>query len=396
MRQLGLWSVAASLALAAWAPGSAPGQALFSPTQDPLAGSRVFGEKGCGRCHASNGIGGTVGPDLGRIPQPRSFFDLAAAMWNHLPQMAERMRLLGVARPALDPREAGDLAAFLYTLSYFDPPGNPEAGRRLFTTKRCVVCHQVGGAGGVVGPSLDFLGQYASPILVASAMWNHGPAMAQMMRARRIERPVFRDSELVDLLAYLRSAAPGPAAEPLHVLPGRADEGRRLFVEKRCAQCHGAGKAGPAGPDLGPRGLHRSLTQFAAAMWNKAPAMMEAMKAQGIALPELRAGEMADLVAYLYSVRYFAEPGDARRGRALLEAKGCLACHGLEGKGGVTAGDLAQVKGLESPAAVVAGLWTHTLVAAGRPDAPRGAWPELRAGEIADLIAFLQAPRRAR
>ncbi len=135
------------------APGAALAQPLFSPSQDPVSGSRVFGAKGCGKCHSVNGVGGKIGPDLGSIPRPRSFYDLASAMWNHLPEMAKHMRQFGIARPYLDARETGDLIAFLYTLNYFDPPGNVQAGGRLFAEKKCVVCHQVGGTGGGVGPN---------------------------------------------------------------------------------------------------------------------------------------------------------------------------------------------------------------------------------------------------
>jgi len=59
-------------------PGWAAAQPLFAPTQDPLTGSRVFGEKGCSKCHAIFGVGGTSGPDLARLPRARSFYDLAA------------------------------------------------------------------------------------------------------------------------------------------------------------------------------------------------------------------------------------------------------------------------------------------------------------------------------
>jgi mono/diheme cytochrome c family protein len=377
--------------------GAARAQPLFGPSQDPIAGSRVFGAKGCAKCHAVNGVGGKIGPDLGRIPRPRSFYDLAASMWNHLPEMAERMRQFGIPRPYMDARETGDLIGFLYTLNYFDRAGNVEIGRRLFTEKKCVVCHQVGGTGGVVGPNLDGLARFDSPIFVAAAMWNHGPAMAEAMRARKIERPTFRNSELLDLIAYLRSAAPAPAEGPLYVLPGRADEGRRLFLDKRCVLCHSVGGVGgQAGPDLAERGLPRSLTQFAAAMWNKAPKMMEAMKARGIAVPQLRAEEMADLVAYLYSVRYFVEPGNPAKGRQLVQDKGCLGCHALAGAGGRVASDLARVKGLDSPATIISALWNHSFIMEHRAKRRKVPWPRLRPEEMADLVAFLQAQGQRR
>ncbi|MEK7362538.1 MAG: c-type cytochrome, partial [candidate division NC10 bacterium] len=292
------------------------------------------------------------------------------------------------------------LIAFLYTLNYFDPPGNVQAGSRLFTEKKCVACHQVGGAGGVVGPNLDGLAQFGSPILVAAAMWNHGPAMAEAMRVRKIERPTFKDSELLDLIAYLKSTAPprpAPAEGPLYVLPGRSEEGRRLFLDKRCILCHSVGGVGgQVGPDLGERGLNWSLTQFAAAMWNKAPAMMEAMRAREIAVPQLQAEEMADLVAYLYSVRYFAEPGDPARGRQVLADKGCLGCHSVSGAGGKVASDLARAKGLDSPGTVIAALWNHSFIMEHRAERRKVSWPKLRPEAMADLVAFLQAQGRPR
>jgi mono/diheme cytochrome c family protein len=377
-----------ALVLCLLGPAPAAAQLPGSPGRDPLAGSRVFGEKGCARCHAVNGVGGKVGPDLGRLTRPHSFVDLAAALWNHLPRMAARMRDLGIARPVLDAREAGDLVAFLATLSYFEPPGNPKVGERLFTEKRCVACHQVGGVGGVIGPSLDAIAQSESPLSVAAAMWNHGPAMAETMRARRIERPTFRDAELGDLVAYLRAAAAAPAEGPLYVLPGRADVGQRLFAEKRCADCHGAGgRGGGIGPDLAERGRERSLTGFAAAMWNKAPAMQEAMRARGIAVPTLTPEEMADIVGYLYALRYFAIPGDAQRGAAVARTRGCLGCHTVGGGRGPS--DLSRARGLDSPAAVIAALWNHSFVE--RPGARARGWAELGSGEMADLVAFLRS-----
>jgi cytochrome c2 len=311
--------------------------------------------------------------------------------------MGERMRELGIARPQLDPRETGDLIGFLYTLDYFDPPGNLEAGRRLFTEKKCIVCHQAGGTGGVVGPNLDFLKQFGSPIRIAAELWNHGPAMAEAMRDKGIARPTFRDAELRDLVSYLKATSQAHPEEPLYVLPGRADEGRRLFMDKGCILCHSVGgEGGRVGPDLAERGLHWSLTQFAAAMWNKAPAMMKEMKARSISVPRLQAGEMADLVAYLYAVRYLAELGDPTKGRELATAKGCLGCHSLETTGGKVGPDLAKVKGLDSAAAVIAVLWNHGFIMAERAERRQVSWPRFRPEEMAHLVAFLQMVGRGR
>lgn len=377
-----LWGFAQALAQPAVGP----------PGQDPLAGSQVFGRKGCSKCHAINGVGGEIAADLARTPRVRTFYDFAAAMWNHVPRMAAHMRRLDIPSPSLDPQETGNLIAFLYTLNYFEPGGNAEVGRQLFVAKQCAVCHQVGGVGGVVGPPLTFLEQSGSPIFVAAAMWNHGPAMLEKMRAKGIERPTFQESELLDLMAYLQSASPMPAAGPLYVLPGRAEAGRLLFREKRCIECHSVkGQGGQVGPDLARRALHMSLTQFAAAMWNKIPAMMQAMQTQQIPIPRLQAQEMADLVAYLYSVQYFSLQGQAQQGRQLVRDKGCLQCHAVAGTGGEEAPDFAQVRGLDAPTKVVSALWNHAFGMERLLESGQIAWPQLRPEEMADLVVFLQS-----
>ncbi len=181
---------------------------------------------------------------------------------------------------------------------------------------------------------------------------------------------------------------PAPLEGPLYVLPGDAEEGRVVFVEKSCIECHSVqGVGGRVGPDLAQRGYQWGLTEFAAAMWNKAPDMMQAMRERDIDVPQLGAGEMADLVAYLYSVQYFAESGDPDEGRKVLRTRGCLACHSLAGQGGDTASDLRGNLQMESPAEVIATLWNHSTLMEGEGDRP---WPTLTAEDIADIAAFMQ------
>ena len=375
---------------------AAAAQPVPGPAQDPLAGSRVFGLKGCARCHAVNGVGGTEGPDLARAVRPRSFYDLGAALWNHAPRMADRMRALAIVRPHLDPQEAGDLVAFLFAASYFDPRGNREAGRRVFTDKRCVTCHQVGGVGGVTGPGLDGLKRAATPIALAAAMWNHAPQMTETMKTKGVPRPSLSGTDLRDLMAYVDPTAGAVGDTPLYVLPGNPQRGRALFTEKRCAGCHAAsGQGGRSAPDLADRRIGGTPIDFAAAMWNKAPAMVSAMQSAGVAPPQLHPAEVADILAYLYSVRYTAG-GESRKGLAVATAKGCLGCHSVRGEGGKTAGDLARARSAVTPGGALAALWNHTFIGAASSASGRAPWATMTGDELADLIAFLASAGAAR
>jgi mono/diheme cytochrome c family protein len=377
--------------------GQAWAQPIQGPSQDPVAGSRVFAAKGCSNCHAISGVGGKVGPDLARITRPRSFYDLASAMWNHLPKMVARMERTGMTRQRLEPGEASDLIGFLFTLNYFDQPGDARKGARLFAEKHCVECHKADAAGGTVGPPLAHLKQFASPMYVAAALWNHGPQMADIMKARGVERPSFTGPELRDLTAFLAPAGTRVQDAPLYLLPGRPEVGRLLFAQKGCIGCHQvAGTGGTVGPELVERAVRRTPLEFAAAIWNKAPAMTMAMQQRGITIPSLRPEEMADIVAYLYAVRYFAEPGSLNRGWALMVEKGCLVCHGVFGERGKSASDLTRAKSVDTPGGVVSSLWNHTLVTAPAPGGGRTPWPPLKPQELADMATLLQSLARTR
>jgi mono/diheme cytochrome c family protein len=309
--------------------------------------------------------------------------------------MVSRMRELGLDPPQLAQWEAADLIAFLATVHYFDPPGDLEHGERLFREKRCVVCHQAGGLGGVVGPDLSVVAQHDSPLQIAAAMWNHGPSMVQAMQERGIERPGFTGSELIDLISYVESVSSASYQGPLFVVPGAADQGRTLYEQKGCARCHGIhGQGGGGAPSLSGRGRDQSLTQFAAAMWNKAPAMLRQMRSMGIQVPDLRADEMADIVAFLYTVRYFSEAGDPTVGRRQLQSKGCRRCHSLDGRGGTGAPDLAAARGLDTPEAVISAMWNHAVIPA--EEGEEAQWPGLTPPEMANFVSFFQASPDAR
>jgi mono/diheme cytochrome c family protein len=365
----------------------------FAPDWASLAGWDVYVKKGCGRCHGvRSGSEGRAAPDLARIQSGTGFYELGAAMWNHLPLMGAKMREMGIERPSLTPRETANLLAFIFTAQYGDETGNPAMGARLFASKRCEQCHSVGGKGGSVGPALDGLKKAYSPVLVAARMWSHGPRMAETMRAQGIERPTFKRNELVDIIAYVVAAAKDPGGESAQVVPGTPERGEGLFRDKRCVACHAVGGAGgTVGPELG-RAHHVSLTQFAGLMWNHGPAMWARMKEQGIPVPELSGQEMADVVAYLYTAHYF-DPvaGSTARGEKTAQARGCLGCHAVGGKGGRLAGDLATSNVVGSPSALVAAMWNSSRAMEEMARKQGIALSRLTGGDLADLSALLRS-----
>jgi mono/diheme cytochrome c family protein len=362
----------------------------FAPAWGMLAGWDVFAKKGCGGCHALRGFGPTTGPDLGRIRSGTGFFDIGAAMWNHLPRMAEEMRAQRIERPKLTPADVENVAAFVFTARYFDELGDGRAGQKLFAAKGCLMCHAVGGAGGKVGPPLDAMKKANSPVLVAAAMWNHGPEMAEVMKAQGATRPTFKERELVDVIAYVVQAARETPGETAQVVPGTPSRGQALFTEKHCVTCHAVGgKGGTVGPKLGTSGHHISLTQFAARMWNHGPGMWAAMKQRNLAVPKLSGQEMADVLAYLYTNHYFDQRASAERGARLVRDRGCTTCHAVRGQGGKTAADFATSTAVGTPASVVAAMWNHGGEMESAADAKRVVLPGLTGSELADIAAYL-------
>lgn len=175
---------------------------------DPAKGRRVYAAKGCGRCHAINGVGPTIGPDLGRAPaRSQTITQIAASMWNHAPEMRKLAQEKGVQWTPFKGSELRDVVAYLHFLRLLDQPGDPARGERLFDEKRCSACHAIGGRGGRIASDLSRWKQYGSPILWAEIMWQHAGQMETTMRELGMPWPEFRGNEMGDLIAFVRSRA---------------------------------------------------------------------------------------------------------------------------------------------------------------------------------------------
>jgi mono/diheme cytochrome c family protein len=151
------------------------------------------------------------------------------------------------------------------------------------------------------------------------------------------------------------------------------------------------------GPALETIRRPQGTLQLAGRFWNHVPAMFAALEKQGLAWPELRREEMADLMAY-----FQAEPGrdpapDLVRGQATLVHKGCLKCHRLRGEGGAMASELADDPArYESPIAWAAAIWKHSPRMAGRVAGVGLLYPRFAGDEMGNLVGFLRSVARPR
>jgi hypothetical protein len=132
---------------------------------------------------------------------------------------------------------------------------------------------------------------------IAGAMWNHGPKMWADMARRGVPLSSLTAEEMSDIIGYLYFLQ---FIDP----PGVAERGRMVFQEKRCGKCHLSPAKGVAqGPDFAKSDKLKTQLEVVTEMWNHASTMEEKMLKESLEWPVFRGGEMADLVAYLISLR---------------------------------------------------------------------------------------------
>lgn len=370
-------------ARAAWA------QSALSLQADPAVGGRIFVERGCERCHAIWGNGGTLGPDFAVVGIGRSLQQLAGVFWNHTPRMIETVRRRGLRWPTFSERELADLISYIYYVKLFDQPGDADLGERSFREKRCVECHSVGGSGGRISVALDGYARYITPIVLAEGMWNHGATMQAQQAARGLPMPVFVGRELADIQAYIRQASRLQPREVVFLQPPNPDAGRKLFADKGCIRCHGsAGGGTSAGPDLRAATQRLQVSEIAGRLWNHSAQMAAAMQARGIPFPRFQGTEMADVIAFLYYLRFYETGGDARGGELVFTRKGCSSCHA--GEGPTIGPPLSGSPAVRTPLALATAMWNHAPAMYDRVQLERVEWPRFEGDEMRDLSVYLR------
>jgi len=176
----------------------------------PDRGFKVFREKSCLACHAINGKGGRIGPELGPGRQlPATIVRFAGVMWNHSPEMWRATEARNILRPTFDGRQFADLVAFLASLRYFEPPGYPQVGAALFVERGCAVCHGPQAEGTQNGPALRGHGRSFTVITLAAAMWKDGAEMYRRTQERRVQWPDLTEGDAGNLVSFLNTPVAG-------------------------------------------------------------------------------------------------------------------------------------------------------------------------------------------
>jgi cytochrome c2 len=343
---------------------------------DSTRGERLFKTLSCIECHSVNGVGGHIGPDLGRrIDRNFTSASLASTMWNHAPAMWAAMREREIRVGDMDEQAAADLFAYFYSARFFEKPGDAGRGKRLFKERACTLCH---GLTEAIQPAIKPVSQWDSlvdPIALTEAMWNHSPNMFTEFKLKKIPWPVLSGQDFSDLLVYLRNL-PSMREKAGVFETAAGSNGEAIFQSKGCVRCHHSGSS------LAPQIKGRTLTEIAAEMWDHAPKM----KAQPA---HFNPGEMRELLSYLWARQFFEDSGDAGRGKRVFAMKRCETCHGDSSSGApkLTGGAFSGIT-------MVSALWHHGPRMLEQMNSKGVRWPRFERREMSDLIAFLNSTER--
>jgi len=161
---------------------------LYLVLPPPEQGEELFREKGCAECHKGGlALEGLLGDS--------TLTDVAAAMWNHAPQMRQ-------PPPQLTITEWRRLISYVWAKQFFTTSGDAARGHKTFESKKCATCHNDASSG---APSLSKPAEPYSAIGMVSVLWRHGPTMLQKMREKHIAWPQLTQTEMANLIAYLNS-----------------------------------------------------------------------------------------------------------------------------------------------------------------------------------------------
>ena len=336
-------------------------------------GGEVFRRSRCVTCHAVNGRGGTLGPELTHVGSKTSRDWLYT--WLRDPHRLQPKTLM--PRFGFSDEEARDVAAYL-SAEFGDPPsdfaasGAPpaatlaEEGRRVFEKRGCYSCHDLEGFPKLarIGPRLAAIGDR---VLEAAALdargiaatlpnWIHTKVRTPdaVLEGARMPTFGFDEKEGAALAVALTSlrAREMPAARTTRdpARPPWEPQGEFGAIVKRyrCLSCHSVQGTGGtlstvALDRIGSQLTRDHIERFVQKPYGVRVSLQERMPQLGVTPAEARV--IADhLSRVMLDDALEAEvPRDAatvERGRVLFARDGCAACHIAGEKGGYVGPEL--------------------------------------------------------
>ncbi|MDP6581585.1 MAG: c-type cytochrome [Vicinamibacterales bacterium] len=159
----------------------------FTTNLDVRMGQRVFRQQ-CGRCHGRDGAGGELGPDLTNGFQNAS---TDAGLFSIVREGLPNTQMIGINRSATD-QSVWMVVSYLNSLNDtadVDLPGDAAAGMQIFNGKgNCTNCHMVSGEGGRRGPELTRVGNRRDPDELLSALMTPDEDVAPRWWTVRVTR----------------------------------------------------------------------------------------------------------------------------------------------------------------------------------------------------------------
>jgi sulfur oxidation c-type cytochrome SoxX len=346
---------------------------------DTEKGGEIFRRSRCVTCHAVNGRGGTLGPELTHVGVKASREWLYS--WIRDPHRFQPKTLM--PRFRFTDEEARDVAAYL-AYEFGDAPEDFEAGdappspalaqegRALFEKRGCYSCHELEGFPVLarIGPKLAAIGDRVLeplPLVARGTLptlpnWLFTKVRGPDLVLESARMPTFglAEDEAAAVTVALLSlrAKEAPPARTTHdpVNPPYEPQGEfgALVRRYRCLSCHtigGSGHVTASGQPLSTVALDRigsqltreHLERFIAQPYSVRVALPERMPHLNIAPDEART-----LAGYLSTVMVDdAIEGEVPRdsvtvahGKDLFDRHGCVGCHIVGTSGGYVGPDL--------------------------------------------------------
>lgn len=184
---------ALAAALVAAAGPAAPAEAQENPFDtrvDVRMGERAFRAQ-CGRCHGRDARGNdeTGAPDLTTGQFSRVSSD--AGMFQVIREGIDGTAMIGVSPRASD-QTVWQIVSYVNSLNLdpedFDLPGDAGRGEQVYAGANCSTCHMIRGAGGRTGPDLSTVGSRLDPDEMTASLTDPNAEVAPRWWTMRIQR----------------------------------------------------------------------------------------------------------------------------------------------------------------------------------------------------------------